>query len=66
MHLQTAYTNFFRDKRIGFPKYKSAKKNRKTYTTNNQNGTIAILDSAVKLPKIGKVKAVIHKKPDSD
>ena len=66
MHLQTAYTNFFRDKRIGFPKYKSAKTSRKTYTTNNQNGTIAILDSAVKLPKIGKVKAVIHKKPDSD
>lgn len=66
MHLQTAYANFFRDKRVGFPKYKSAKTSRKTYTTNNQNGTVAILDNAIKLPKIGKVRAVIHKKPDSD
>lgn len=66
IHLQTAYTNFFRDKRIGFPKFKSAKTSRKTYTTNNQNGTIVLSDNAIKLPKIGKVKAVIHKKPNSD
>lgn len=66
MHLQNAYANFFRDKRIGFPKFKSAKTSRKTYTTNNQNGTISLLDNAIKLPKIGKVKAVIHKQPDAD
>lgn len=66
MHLQTAYANFFRDKRIGFPKYKSAKTSRKTYTTNNQNGTVALLDNAIKLPKIGKVRAVIHKQPEVD
>ena len=66
MHLQTAYVNFFRDERVGFPKYKSAKTSRKTYTTNNQHGTVALLDNDIKLPKIGKVKAVIHKKPDSD
>ena len=66
MHLQTAYANFFRDKRAGFPKFKSAKTSRKTYTTNNQNATIALLDNAIKLPKVGRVKAVIHKKPNSD
>lgn len=66
MYLQTAYNNFFRDKRKGFPKYKSAKTSRRTYTTNNQNGTVALLDNAIKLPKIGKVKAIIHRKPDSD
>lgn len=66
MHLQTAYINFFRDKRVGFPKFKSAKTSRKTYTTNNQNGTVVLLDNAIKLPKIGKVKAVIHKKPNND
>ena len=66
IHLQIAYANFFRDKRIGFPKYKSAKTSRKAYTTNNQNGTVALLDNAIKLPKIGKVKAIIHRKPDSD
>lgn len=66
MHLQTAYANFFRAKRVGFPKFKSAKTSRKTYTTNNQNGTIALLANAIKLPKIGKVKAVIHKQPNVD
>lgn len=66
MHLQTAYANFFRDKRVGFPKFKSAKTSRKTYTTNNQNGTVALLDNAIKLPKIGEVRAVIHKKPNND
>ena len=66
LHLQTAYKNFFRDKKTGFPKFKSAKHNRKTYTTNNQKGTIFITDNGIKLPKIGIVKAKIHRKPESD
>ena len=45
-------------------KYKSAKHSRRSYTTNNQNGTIALLDKAIKLPKIGAVKAVIHRQPE--
>lgn len=64
LHLQTAYKNFFRDKKIGFPKFKSAKHSRRTYTTNNQNGTVAILDNAIRLPKIKEIKAKIHRKPD--
>lgn len=63
LHLQTAYKNFFRDKKIGFPKFKSAKHSRKSYTTNNQNGTITIFDNAIKFPKVGKVKAKIHRHP---
>jgi len=66
LHLQTAYKNFFRDKRIGFPKFKSAKHSRKTYTTNNQNGTVFIIGNSIKLPKIGAVKAKIHRQPDTD
>lgn len=66
LHLQTAYKNFFRDKKIGFPKFKSAKHSRRTYTTNNQNGTIALTDKGIKLPKIGIVKAKIHRQPDMD
>ena len=66
LHLQTAYKNFFRDKKIGFPKFKSAKHSRKTYTTNNQNGTVSIIGNSVKLPKIGIVKAKIHRQPESD
>lgn len=67
--LQEAFRNRFsksRKKNNGFPKYKSAKHSRKTYTTNNQKGTISIIDNKyIKLPKIGKVKAVIHRNPDS-
>lgn len=66
LHLQTAYKNFFRDKKVGFPKFKSAKHSHKTYTTNNQKGSIAIFDKEIKLPKAGKVKAVIHRLPNSD
>lgn len=69
LNLQSAFKNCFsksRKKKNGFPKYKSAKHSRKSYTTNNQKGTIALLDNVVKLPKIGKVKAVIHRMPDAD
>jgi putative transposase len=70
MDLQEAFRNTFsktRKKKNGFPKFKSAKRSRKSYTTNNQHGTVVIIDSKyIKLPKIGKVKAVIHRIPDSD
>ena len=69
MDLQKAFRNRFnksRKKNNGFPKFKSAKHSRKAYTTNNQKGTVAIMDNKyIKLPKIGKVKAVIHRIPDS-
>ena len=67
MNLQKAYNNFFRDPKVGFPKFKSAKKSRKSYTTNNQKGTITLMDSRyIKLPKVGKVKAKIHRQPEMD
>ena len=70
MDLQEAFRNRFsksRKKKNGFPKYKSAKHSRKAYTTNNQKGTVAIIeDKYIKLPKIGKVKAVIHRIPNTD
>ena len=70
LNLQGAMRNCFdkkRKKKNGFPKFKSAKHSRKSYTTNNQNGTVAIVDNKyIKLPKIGKVKAVIHREPKSD
>lgn len=70
MDLQAAFHNTFsksRKKKNGFPKFKSAKHSRKSYTTNNQKGTVAIIDGKyIKLPKIGKVKAIIHRLPDPD
>ena len=67
LNLQAAFKNCFsksRKKNTRFPRYKSAKHSRKSYTTNNQNDTVAIADNSIKLPKIGLVKAVIHRKPN--
>ena len=68
LDLQGALRNCFdrkRKKRNGFPKFKSAKHSRKSYTTNNQNGTVAIIDDRyLRLPKIGKVRAEIHRQPE--
>lgn len=66
LNLQSAYKNFFRDKKIGFPKYKSAKHSRKSYTTNNQNGTVRIENNTIRLPKIGFVKAKLHRLAKDD
>lgn len=65
MDLERAYQNFF-DKRSKFPKFKSLKKARKAYTTNNQKGSIAIIGSKIKLPKVGFVKAKIHRQAPED
>jgi putative transposase len=69
MDLQIAFRNCLsksRKKKNGFPKFKSAKRSRKTYTTNNQKGTVAIIGNGIRLPKVGIVKAVIHRQPDTD
>ena len=70
LNIQSAFKNCFsksRKAKNGFPKFKSAKHSRKSYTTNNQKGTVAIIDNKyIKLPKIGKVKAVIHRVPDDN
>ena len=52
INLNKAYKNFFRDKSVGFPKFKSKKNNYHSYTTNNQKGTIYIENNKIKLPKL--------------
>ena len=70
LNLQSALRNCFdknRKTRNGFPSFKSSKHNRKSYTTNNQHGTVSIIENRyIKLPKIGRVKAVIHRVPDDN
>ena len=69
LNLQEAFRNRFsksRKKKNGFPKFKSAKHSKKSYKTNNQKGTIVIFDHGIQLPKIGTVKAVIHRTAESD
>lgn len=63
MNLDKAYKNFFRDKSVGFPKFKSKKTNRFSFTTNNQKGTIYIENGRVKIPKLkSMIKIKQHRK----
>lgn len=63
LDLQDAYKRFFTIKGTGHPKFKSRKHAKFSYTTNNQNGTVALGDKRIRLPKIGFVRAVIHRIP---
>lgn len=64
MNLNKAYKNFFSDKSVGFPKFKSKHKSKSSYTTNNQGGNIRIEKGKIKLPKVGLVKLKQHRKFD--
>lgn len=66
LNLQTAYGNFFRNTKMGFPKFKSKKSGFNSYTTNNQGGNIRIEGNKIKLPKIGFVRFVQHRQIPSD
>ncbi len=61
-NLDIAYQNFFRrikqGQNPGYPRFKSKKNHRKSYTAR---GSIKVLDKAVQLPKLGKVKCRISK-----
>ena len=59
LHLDAAFTGFFKG-RSGYPAFKS-RRNRQSYSTPLTNGNIAVLDDCIRLPKAGKVKAVIHR-----
>lgn len=62
LNLEKAYTHFFRDKNVGFPKFKSKKNNNHSFTTNNQNGTIAIDDGFIKIPKLKtRIRINLHR-----
>lgn len=57
LNLQAAFKNFFRDKKIGFPKFKSKKNDINSYTTNCCKNSIRFTnDKHILLPKIGSIK----------
>lgn len=60
--LDSAYQHFFRrvkeGKKPGFPHFKSKKQKRQSYQTNSN---IKVLEGAVQLPKLGKVKCRISR-----
>ncbi|CAI3482148.1 IS200/IS605 family element transposase accessory protein TnpB [Enterococcus cecorum] len=65
LHLDKAYKNFFRNKSVGFPRFKSKKNPVQSYTTNNQNGTVALIDNKfIKVPKLKSlIRIKLHRQP---
>jgi len=61
INLQKAYNNFFTRPEVGFPKFKSRHKSKKSYTTNCVNGNIKIENGCLQLPKIGLVILKQHR-----
>lgn len=59
--LDSAYQRFFR-RQGGYPRFKSRHHSRMSHTTNYTNGNIAVLAGEIKLPKLGKVGAVVQQK----
>ena len=66
INFQTAYNNFFRSPKVGFPKFKSKKSNHRSYTTNCVNGNIKLVNGLLTLPKVGKIKMKQHRQIPSD
>ncbi|WP_214781045.1 RNA-guided endonuclease TnpB family protein, partial [Exiguobacterium sp. s22] len=60
LNLDTAFAKFFAGTG-GFPVFKSRRRSRASYTTNNQHGTIRIENGKVRLPKISFVKFEQHR-----
>ena len=65
LNLDKAYKNFFRDKSVGFPRFKSKKNPVQSYTTNNQNGTVTLIDNKfIKVPKLKSlIRIKLHRQP---
>ena len=61
MHLESAFHKFFREPSAGFPRPKSKKSSRKSYTTNVVNGNIFLEGKYLKLPKMTAVRMKLHR-----
>ena len=61
-NMDAAYQKFFKE-HAGYPKFKSKHDNHKSYTTNFTNGNITVdfEEGKIKLPKLKKVKAKLHR-----
>src|SRR5574344_2042231 len=57
MNLQDAFSKFFNEPNVGFPKFKSKKGARRAYKTSTVGTNIRLVDGKhIQLPKLGKVK----------
>lgn len=67
MNLQTAFNNFFRSPKVGFPKFKSKKNDKNSFTTSNVTNIIRVNDKhQIHLCKLGWVNFKEHRKIPTD
>ena len=66
LHLEEAYRKYFQEAKAGFPRYKSKRQSRQSYTTNVVNNNIRLEGNRLRLPKIGKVKVKLHRQIPGD
>ena len=66
LNLNKAYQHFFREQAAGFPKFKSKKSHRKSYTTNWVNNNIRLEKGSIILPKLKAVKIKQHREIPAD
>lgn len=59
--LNLAFQNYFNNKNVGYPKYKSKKAYSQSYTTRCVNNNIRIEDGRVRLPVVGNIKIKLHR-----
>lgn len=62
MHLQSAFNNFFKNKKFGFPKFKSKRKTKRSYSTC----CVSIRKDGLHLGKLGKISFRYHRPIPSD
>ena len=61
IHLESAFHKFFCEPSAGFPRFKSKKSSRKSYTTNVVNGNIFLEGKYLKLSKMSAVRMKLHR-----
>ena len=66
LHLESAYQKFFREAKAGPPRFKSKRAPRQSYTTNVVNNNIRLEGKCLRLPKVGKVKIIQHRRIPQD
>ena len=60
-HLDDAFTGFFKREKSGYPKFKSKRSGRRSYSTVCVNGNIRLGERKIRLPKLGSVKIRQHR-----
>lgn len=60
LQLNRAFADFHKGEKE-HPKFKAKHLARKSYTTNVVNGNIELTDKSIRLPKLGKIRARVHR-----